>query len=348
MRKSIILFLLAFLVFPSALLAQDRLKLQEGAPDRYVVEKGDTLWGIAGKFLKDPWRWPEIWRLNEDQLKNPHRIYPGDVIVLDRGMNPPELTTAAGSVKLVPQIRAESLTEAAIPAIPARFIEPFLSRPLVIEEGGLANAPRLVGTREERVNLGAGSTAYVTGMGESRDQNWHLFRQGRPLIDPDSAHVLGYEAIFLGTAHVVKFGDPATVTLVTTTQEVSPGDRLLPAGTPVINEYAPHPPKIKITARVIGVLGALPNSDGAKNSVVSLSKGSNSGLEMGHVLALMRAGGTIPDPQSTLSPDRAPRFQLPDERYGLAFVFRVFNGVSYALIMDSLGPVTPGDFAQTP
>ena len=165
MRKSIILFLLAFLVFPAWALAQGELKLQEGAPDRYIVEKGDTLWGIAGKFLKDPWRWPEVWRLNQDQIKNPHRIYPGDVIVLDRSKEPPELSMESGTIKLSPQIRAEPLAETAIPAIPPKIIEPFLSRTLVIEEGGLANAPRIVGTQEGTVYLGAGGIAYVSGIG---------------------------------------------------------------------------------------------------------------------------------------------------------------------------------------
>ena len=349
MRKSIIFFLLAFLVSPTWVFAQDELKLQDGAPDRYVVEKGDTLWGISGKFLKDPWRWPEIWRLNQDQIKNPHRIYPGDVIVLDRSKNPPQLTTmAAATVKLSPQVRAEQLSEAGIPAIPPKVIEPFLSQPLVIEEGGLANAPRIVGTQESAVYLGAGGIAYVSGMGESKEPSWHMFRPGIPLIDPDTNRTLGYEARFLGTVRVMSFGEPATVRIVSSVEEIAAGDRLLPAGPAVLNQYAPHPPNSNIRGRIIAIYGTLTNSEGGKNSVVSLNKGSADGLEMGHVLAIWRAGRSIPDPQSARSRDYAPHFQLPDERYGLAFVFRVFSGVSYALILESSRPVRPGDVVETP
>jgi hypothetical protein len=348
MRKSIIFFLFVFLAHPSWVLAQGELKLQDNAPDRYIVEKGDTLWGIASKFLKDPWRWPEIWRLNQDQIRNPHRIYPGDVIVLDRTKSPAQLAVSGGTIKLAPQVRVEPLPEQAIPSIPPKFIEPFLSQPLVIEEGGLQQAPRIVGTQEGTVYLGAGNVAYVSGIGESKEANWQIFRQGRPLVDPDTNKTLGFEAIFLGTARVLSLGEPATMRIVTSTQEISQGDRLIPAGPAVMNQYAPHPPKSFVSGRIIAVLGGLVNSEGGKNSIVSINKGSLDGLEMGHVLAIMRTGATIPDPQSALSRDYAPQIRLPDERYGLAFVFRVFGSVSYALIMDSSRPVVPGDFVRTP
>jgi len=348
MRKSIIFFLFAFLAYPSWVLAQGELKLQENAPDRYVVEKGDTLWSIAAKFLKDPWRWAEVWRLNQDQVKNPHRIHPGDVIVLNRSKSPAQLAVSDATVKLSPRVHVEPLAGQAIPSIPLKYVEPFLSRPLVIEEGGLEKAPRIVGTQEGTVYLGAGGVAYVRGFGESKETNWQVFRQGRALVDPDTGRTLGFEAIFLGTARVASFGEPATVRIVDSTQEISQGDRLLPAGTPVTAEYAPHPPKLFIGGRIIAVFGGLVNSEGGKNSVVSINKGSLHGLEMGHVLAIVRTGATIPDPQSTLSRDSAPQIRLPDERYGLAFVFRVFDRVSYALIMDSSRPVAPGDLLRTP
>jgi hypothetical protein len=348
MRKSIIFFLLAFFACPSWVSAQGALKLQDGAPDRYIVDKGDTLWGIASKFLKDPWRWPEIWRLNQDQIKNPHRIQPGNVIVLDRSKNPPQLSIDQSTVKLLPLVRVEPLEEQAIPSIPPKFIEPFLSRPLVIEEGGLTQAPRIVATQANTVYIGAGETAYVNGMGQSREPNWQLFRPGRSLIDPDSGRVLGYEAMFLGTARVLRFGEPATIQIVNSTHEISAGDRLLPTEPVTINQYAPHPPRSYIGGRIVSVLGGLTNSEGGKNSIVAINRGSLQGIESGHTLALLRAGRTIPDPQSTLSRDTAPQIKLPDERYGVVFIFRVFGTVSYALIMDSAGPVAPGDIVETP
>lgn len=351
MRKSIIFFLFAFLAHPAWVIAQSEPKLQETAPDRYTVQKGDTLWSIAAKFLKDPWRWAEVWRLNQEQIKNPHRIHPGDVIVLNRAKTPPELSVSpspTATVKLSPRVRVEPLSDQSIPSVPVKNIEPFLSRPLVIEEGGLQKAPRIVGTQEGTVYLGAGGLAYVSGLGESKETHWQVFRQGRALVDPDTGKTLGFEAVFLGTARVVSPGEPATIRIVSSTQEISQGDRLIPAGLPVKNEYAPHAPKGFIGGRVIAVLGGVPNSEGGKDSIVSINKGSLHGLEMGHVLALVRAGATIPDPQSTVSRDSAPQIRLPDERYGLVFVFRVFDRVSYALIMDSSRPVVPGDLLRTP
>lgn len=348
MRKSIIFFLLAFLAYPSWALAQSELKLQDNAPDRYIVEKGDTLWSIAGKFLKDPWRWADIWRLNQEQIKNPHRIQPGDVIVLDRSKNPAQLGLGNATTKLEPRVRVESLAEQAVPSIPSRFIEPFLSNPLVIEEGGLEKAPRIIGTQESTVYLGAGGVAYVSGIGDSKEVNWQIFRAGHPLVDPDTNRILGFEAVFLGTARILRPGEPATIRIVSSTQEISQGDRLLPSGPVVMNQYAPHPPKTPISGRVIGIFGGLANSEGGKYSVVSINKGSKHGLEMGHVLAILQTRASIPDPQSTLSRDRAPQFRLPDERYGVVFVFRVFDGVSYALVMESSRPVEAGDSVQTP
>lgn len=348
MRKSIIFFLFAFLAHPTWVLAQGEPKLQENAPDRYIVKKGDTLWSIAAKFLKDPWRWAEVWRLNQDQVKNPHRIHPGDVIVLNRAKTPPQLSVSSVTVKLSPRVRAEPLPDQPIPSIPLKNIEPFLSRPLVIEEGGLQKAPRIVGTQEGTVYLGAGGLAYVSGLGESKETNWQIFRQGHALVDPDTNKTLGFEAVFLGTARVVSLGEPATVRIISSAQEITQGDRMLPEGKPVESQYAPHAPKGFIGGRIIAVLGGLGSSEGGKNSVVSINKGSLQGLEMGHVLAIVRTGATIPDPQSTMSRDSAPQIRLPDEPYGLLFVFRVFDRVSYALVMDSSRPVVPGDLLRAP
>lgn len=348
MRKSIIFVLLACLVHPSSVLAQSELTVQKDAPDKYIVQKGDTLWGIAGKFLKDPWRWPEIWRLNKEQVRNPHRIWPGDVIVLDRTTKPPKLAKAVDTIKLKPQVREESLPEQAIPAIPAKYIEPFLSRPLVIEKGGLDKAPRIVGSQRGTVYIGTGAVAYVSGLGDNKKPDWEVFRPGGPLIDPDTGKTLGFEALYLGSARLERPGEPATIRIVSAMQEISQGDRLLPSGPLVSNQYAPHPPSYTLSGRIIAVVGGLSNGEGGRNSIVSINRGSQQGLEMGHVLALLRTGASIPDPQSELSRDSAPRIRLPDERYGLAFVFRVFKQVSYALVMESSLPVAPGDTVRNP
>lgn len=347
MSKSITPILLALCLATGSALAQGDIKLQEDAPDRYTVQKGDTLWGIARKFLKDPWRWPEIWRLNQDQIKNPHRIYPGNVIVLDRGKTPPQLMLGA-TVRLSPQVRAKPIEAEAIPAIPPNVIEPFLSQPLVIEEAGLENAPRIIATEENRVYLGTGGIAYLSGIGASKQDLWQIFRPGRALVDPDTQRTLGFEAIYLGTGRIIRFGDPATLQIVAAKQEISKGDRLIALGAPAINQYVPRAPGTFVQGRIIGLYDGLANSEGGRNSIIALNKGKRDGIEMGHVLAIYRTGLSVPDPSSNLSRDSAPLIKLPDERYGLVFVFRTFDSVSYALVMDSARAVSPGDRVQTP
>jgi hypothetical protein len=352
MGKSITAYLLAFLLaagwFPAApVLAQGEIRLQENAPDRYIVQPGDTLWSIARKFLKDPWRWPDIWRLNQDQIRNPHRIFPGDVIVLQRQEVPPQLTRLE-TLALSPQVREERLPADAIPAIPPNVIEPFLSEPLVIEEGGLAKAPRIVATQENRVHLGPGGLAYVSGLSGSPQQVWQIFRPGRALVDPDTQRTLGIEAIHLGTGRMVRPGDPATLQVTTSKQEITTGDRLVAAAPPALNVYVPHAPRTQIQGRIISILGGLAASEGGRYSIVSLNRGHRDGLEHGHVLQILRAGAKVPDPESKLSRDKAPTIQLPEEQYGLVFVFRLFDAVSYALVMESARPVAPGDMVRTP
>ena len=218
----------------------------------------------------------------------------------------------------------------------------------MIEAGGLEKAPRIVGTEENRYHIAAGGIAYVSGIGASNTTAWQIFRPGRPLVDPDSNRTLGYEAVHLGTGRITRAGEPATLQIVTSKQEISQGDRLVPAAAATINQYAPHPPNMSLKGRVIALFGGLATSEGGRDFIVSINKGRRDGLETGHVLAIYRAGATIPDPQSSLSRDSAPTIRLPDERYGLVFVFRIFDAVSYALIMSSSRPVAPGDYVQTP
>lgn len=337
----------AFFLLTQASAQGSEPKLQENAPDRYIVEKGDTLWSIAGKFLKEPWRWPEIWRMNQEQLKNPNRIYPGNVIVLDRSATPARLVLA-DTVKLSAQVRTEPLPQDAIPPIPAKQIEPFLSQPLVIEAGGLDNAPRIVATQENRVNLGPGGIAYAVGVGDDPKVVWQVYRAGKSLIDPETKATLGTEAVYLGAARVRRGGDPATLEIVSSIREISRGDRLIAAGPLNINLYVPHPPAKMIRGRIVGMYDGLATSESGPNSVVAISRGRRDGVESGHVLAIMRSGSIVADPEAQVSRDKAPSFALPDERYGLLFVFRVFEAVSYALVMESTRPVAPGDIVQTP
>jgi len=332
--------------------------IKDDAPDRHIVVPGDTLWGIAAKFLKEPYRWPEIWRLNQEQIKSPHRIYPGQVVILDKSGEQPQLKLGK-QVKAEPRIYVDE-DKREIPSIPQQAIKPFLSEPLVVDAGVLDSAPRIIGSQEERVNIGAGTQAYVTGIDAfnalatrsslPKPKLWHIYRQGQALIDPDKAlpddpdkkEMLGYEAVFLGSARVVRDGEPATIDVVSSRLEISRGDRLLPADTPDIINYAPHAPSKDFRGRVISVYGGV--GVGGNYSIVTLSRGKKNGLEIGHVLAIYRAGELL----NIRHEGEKESYQIPDERYGFLFVFRVFDRVSYALVMDVTRPVTVYDVVRAP
>lgn len=343
------------------MLAQGDLAVRDSAPDRYVVQRGDTLWSIATKFLNDQWRWPEIWRMNQEQIRNPHLISPGDVLVLDRSVSPPQLRLgeepaaaaaaappSPGTVKLSPRIYTESLSAQAIPAISAKAIEPFLTQPLIIEDGGLDRAPRIIAVEENRVNIGQGSVAYVSGFGNADAPLWQVYRAGRPLVDPDSRKTLGFEAVYLGTARVTRSGEPATVEILNSKKEISAGDRLLPAPPPTIPQYVPRAPSTAVSGRIMGLYDALATSVGGRDSIISINKGIRDGLEVGHVLAVYRNVVIYDQKDYLKSRDRSRPIQLPPERYGLVFIFRTFATVSYALVMESTRPIQSGDLIQNP
>ncbi len=296
--------------------------------------------GHFSHFFKDPWKWPQIWSLNKDTIKDPHWIYPGDVIVLDRTTGTLHVdegasTSGAGTIKLSPGVREESSEHGAIPSIPVADIAPFLSQPLIIEKDGLSGAPIITGTYEQRVILGNDDIAYVKGLNEGKGTHWQIYRPGKTLLDPDSKEVLGYEAIYLGDADVEKFADISTLRINQAIQEINKGDRLVQTPGVSTGNYVPHAPEKQITARVISIYGGV--SQGGQNTVITLNKGLRDGVEDGHVLALYRKGEIV-DKNLT----------LPDMRYGLLFVFRTFDKVAYALVMQTSLPVELLDRAQTP
>ena len=392
LRKSITTLVLLVSATAWAQAPTAPLAIKPDAPDRYIVVPGDTLWGISQRYTDSPWRWPDLWNMNKEQIRNPHLIYPGYVLILDRergqltiaqpgtregepgpaatptppttsqegtpsatqspaqSPSPSPATTSsadAGIVKLTPHLRAESLARQGIPSIPAALIEPFLTRPLVIEPEGLDKAPTIVGTQADRVILSAGNSAYVRGIGSSREETWYVYRRGGALVDPDNNQTLGYEAIYLGTAQVTRGGDPATIVLTTAVQEVGPGDKLVAASRPQAINYVPHAPGAKIRGRVMSVVGSGRVGEAGPQSIVTVNRGRADGLEVGHVLALYTRGGIVTDVSKPRGAQDA-KIQLPDERAGLAFVFRVFDRISYALVMHLTRPISPLDVVQTP
>lgn len=335
---------LSFLAFSTLLQAENRpLELAPDAPDRHVVVRGDTLWGIAKKFLRDPFRWPELWRMNAETVKNPHRIYPGQVLVLDRASTPPRLLLGE-TINLSPAVRSQPLAEE-IPAIPAHLIDPFLSEPLVIDPGQFDTAPVIVATQENRFVTGAGDRVYVAGLAAGNvPRAWQIYRPGKPLVDPDSQEVLGIEAVYLGDAQIAgEIGEATPFLIVKSRQEIGRGDRLTPLRRSGAISYAPHAPQHPVSGRILAIYGGV--GEGGQHSIVSLSRGARDGLEVGHVLALYRTGATV---RNRFADDREELHRLPDERYGLLFVFRVFERVAYALVMEATRPVLAGDRVAKP
>ena len=348
-RKSIttLAFVLAWTVSAGALAQAPKtpIALKPDAPERYVVVPGDTLWSIAQRYTDSPWRWPELWNLNKDEIKNPHRIYPGNVLVLDRSRSRLALSD---TVKLIPRVRAESTAQTVVPSIPPAIIEPFLTRPLVIEPGGLDNAPTIVAAEESRVNLETGNRAFVRGIGDSKEALWLVYRPGPALVDPDSKTTLGFEAIYLGTARVIRAGDPAIIEFSSVTQEIGVGDKLVAAGKPDIPTYAPRAPSASVQGRIISLYGRDTRvGEYGNQSVIAINLGKSQGLEVGHVVALYRPGATVADASRSKGSSAAP-LTLPNERYGIAFVFRVFDRVSYALVMSISKPVNKLDLVRNP
>jgi hypothetical protein len=245
-------------------------------------------------------------------------------------------------------VRAESLAREQIPSIPPSAIEPFLSRPLVIEPDGLAKAPTIVATEKDRVILAAGNTAYVRGITDATEATWYVYRPGSALVDPDTNRTLAYEAIYLGTAQLTRPGNPATVVLTSAVQEVNAGDKLVAAGRAEAPSYAPHSPAVQLNGRIMKIYGNVGRvGEAGPLQIISVNRGRADGIEVGHVLALYNLGGTVRDTtKGRNAPDAL--IKLPDERAGLAFVFRIFDRVSYALVMHVTRPVSPLDVVRTP
>lgn len=337
-------------------------ELAPNAPDSHTVKAGDTLWAISGIFLKSPWRWPELWGMNKQQIANPHLIYPGQTLFLVKrdGRATLEMARGAdganaepeGQDRLSPRVRAAALADNPVATIPQHLIEPFLNEAIVLESDELAQAPRIVAAQEGRVMISQGESAYVRGIKASND-SYRVFRSAKPLKDPDSREVLGFESVYLGSADLIRLGGttehegdklevPATISIRQMRQEIGVGDRLAPVPSRNYSRYVPHAPDKPIAGRIISVYGDAITA--GQNQIVALNRGAADGVERGHVLTLWRAGRVMKD--NTV--DRGDRVHLPDEAHGVLFVFQTFKRVSYALIISVKDPVSSGDRFSEP
>jgi hypothetical protein len=352
-------------------------ELAPNAPDEYTVRRGDTLWAISGMFLKSPWRWPELWGMNLQDIRNPHRIYPGQQLYLDKSNGRATLRTRRAdgqpgdTVRVSPRTRYESLSDAAIPTLSPQAIEPFLTEALIVDEAAFAMAPRIVATQEGRVLLSRGDRAYARGVYSSKEGgkplsdakgeplDYRVFRNATPLKDPGTGEILGYEAQFVGKAELVhgestasvtdKEGKvstenvPATIDIVMAKEEMRVGDRLVAEPPRELLSYVPRAPATQIEGQVVSIYGSAVIY-AAGNQVVVLNRGSRDGLERGHVMAVLQSGQRITDRTDSAR----TQIRLPNERNGLLIVFRTFEKLSYALVLQVGDGVKVGDRFTNP
>ncbi|MGQ9725090.1 MAG: LysM peptidoglycan-binding domain-containing protein [Tepidimonas sp.] len=347
--------------------------LTPNAPERYTVKRGDTLWEISALYLTRPWRWPELWGMNLQQIRNPHLIYPGQVLVLTRIGDRALLQLAADeppTVKLVPRVRAERLDDSGVSPLPPGAIEPFLTDVSIVDADAHQRAPRIVAAPEERVLLAAGDRAYARGQfgpGEAlagdaalqtqcdRPRSLAIYRNAAPLQDPETGALLGYEVQAVGWAKLVRSEHtadgpdgrpaivPATLDIVHAREEVRIGDRLLPLTGRETRQYVPHAPSAQVQGQIIKVHGDAVQYAG-QNQVVVLNRGRSDGLEPGHVLAVLKNRARLTDETD----EARPTMLLPSERNGLMMVFRSFERVSYALVLQITEGVKTGDRFANP
>lgn len=340
--------------------------LAPDAPASHTVRPGDTLWGLSQLFLKSPWRWAELWGMNMEQVRDPHRLYPGQVLVLSKGPDRATLKVAPSvaaaqavpapttvtqaeplTVKLLPRVRSGPVDDLAIASVPAHLITPFIAQATVLEPGEIEGAARIVASTDGRMLMTAGDVAYVRGDLQGR-RNFQLVREPRPLRDPVTREILGYEARLVGHAEALGTEDlalpergtsrpsPARVLLRHARLEIGPGDRLTQASTAEFAPFVPRAPARPVQGQVIGLYGE--GLAAAQHQIVSLNRGSRNGVQRGHMLALWRTGSQVTD----RSTSEREVLRLPDERNGQMYVFRVFDRVSYALILNGQDPVAPG------
>lgn len=328
--------------------------INPSAPASYTVKRGDTLWDISAMFLRDPWLWPEIWQVNP-QVENPHLIYPGDLLTLAYGADgrPQIRLTRGDGARLNPLLRAGTVDDA-IATIPYAAIAAFLERPSVVSKEQFDTSPHVIAFRNEHTMGANGMQTYIRGLTAAGVSNrFAVVRVGDPIRDPEDGDVLGYQGTFTATAVVQRPGDPGTVMLTDSARETFPGDRLIGGDVEVPVNFVPRSPSTDISGQIISVVDGVTLI--GQYRIVALNRGSRHGLEVGHVLAIDTAGETIRDTSRAgglggikLGSTFAPKVKLPDERNGTLLVFRVYDRMSYGLIVSAEMPVRVADVVRTP
>lgn len=315
------------------------------APLRYVVQPGDTLWHIARRFLAEPWQWPEVWFVNE-QVDNPHLIYPGDVLTLVQRDGRPQVMRDDGDtgdrlLKLGPQVRALALDQA-IPAIPIDAIRDFLNNPRLIDAEELARAPYILAFAEDQLIAGANSPAYVRNLPSEAEPRWAVVRPDVPVIDPETRTVLGFAATPVGALEVREFSEPAALAWLTRTAvEARVGDRLIAMAEDGFEGlFFPRAPTSAVNGSIVWL--ADQRLQATQYQVVALNRGRAHGIEAGHLLTILQRGREVEDPHArgTVS--------LPERAIGELMVFKVGEQLSFGLVLEATRPVLALDRVETP
>jgi len=337
---------------PASATSESGPVLNPNAPESYVVKRGDTLWGIAKVFLRDPWFWPEIWQVNP-QVHNPHLIYPGDTLRLVYIDGKPAIVLQRGdAARVLPRVRSQPL-EGAVTAIPYETVAAFMSKPSVLAREQIKSAPYVLASRDVHVVIADGDTVYARGFSAPVELGTHynFVRIGDALRDPDDNRIVGYDGVFTGAGHVTRAGDPATLVMTESARETEAGDKLFAGGVDVPLDFIPTPPKTKVSGRIISVSNGVTVI--GQYEVVVINRGARDGLAPGNVLAVFDAGAVIKDTANKdflHSTTRlvSPSVRLPDERSGTFMVFKTFDTLSYGLIMEATDLIRVGDRVSNP
>lgn len=313
------------------------------APERYVVQKGDTLWDISGRFLRDPWYWPEIWYVNP-QVANPHLIYPGDVLVLTWVDGRPRVTLErGGATRLSPRVREQPLSEA-IRAIPWEIVEAYMSRPTVLAKEQIENAPYVVTARDERLITSSGDKVYARRLDRAAvDSSWMVYHVGGQLKDPDSGDHIGFQGVYTGLGKVLETGDPATLLLTRSARETVHGDILLPEKIEVGLDVIPRAPGAPVEGTIIAVTDK--QQIFGEFQVAVINRGSRDGMEPGHVLRVWDHAKEVRDETRYRE---SGKVTLPANDVGKFIVFKTWDRISYGLVLDSTREMEVGYKVRNP
>jgi LysM repeat protein len=336
--------------------ADSATMLNPNAPKSYTVKRGDTLWGIASTFLRDPWLWPEVWYINP-QVANPHLIYPGDTLALAFGRDgkPIIRLEQGGAARLDPRLRSSPL-DGAIPTIPYSAISAFLSRPSVLTNEQIREAPHVVAFRDEHVVAGTGHEVYIADLKATPNSRYSVVHVGDELRDPDDNKVVGYQGIYTATALVSQPGSPTKALLIDTSRETVQGDKVLTADLDVPLNFMLRAPRNDVHGRIISVIDG--TQDIGQYQIVVINRGKRHGIDAGHVLAVDSAGKVVRDVYGKqpgyarylggAGTSFAPKVKLPDERAGTLLVFKSFDRISYALVVGAANIIRVQDVVHNP